>query len=156
MKKEFEFPRQRVPRTKEGRKGAGVGLGAIKTFYRPVQSLYIHLTQQIWSCIQDPIGIWASEVPTVQKFGSDMGLGFVVSLLGFNCTGNWVRPLAHKGHEKYQHKFGHKTSTTRSFGEPNCRIQAYMGNIKIYLRKTWDERMDWIYTAQGKVHSLVF
>jgi len=31
-----------------------------------------------------------------------------------------------------------------------------MGNIKIYLRKTWDERVDWIYTAQGKVHSLIF
>jgi len=45
---------QRVPRTTEGRNGA------IKTFYRPVQSLKTHQTEQIWSCIQYPIGIWTS------------------------------------------------------------------------------------------------
>jgi hypothetical protein len=59
-------------------------------------------------------------------------------------------------HEKYQHYFGRKAWRTRSFGKPSSTIQAYMGIIKMYLLETWDERMDWIYSAQGKGHSVIF
>ena len=79
------------------------------------------------------------------KFRSSESTCALASLLLY-----WA--LSNTGHEKYKQKFGHKTWRTRSFGKPSSRVQTYVGNIKIYLRETWDELMEWIHTAQGKVH----
>ena len=118
IKKDFKFPRQRIHRTTEGRKGAGVRLGTIKNIL-PTSTKPVHISNRTNMVMHSrsyrnlsiisahSSEVWKRRAPWLRCYSPGLQLYWYLSE-AFRTQGT---------REKYQHKFGHKTWTTRSSGK---------------------------------------